>query len=262
MRQVPGFVEVSSTAALVKPEILIRPDPARAADLGVSVSSIARTASLATLGDAEANLADFDAGDRQIPIRVRLDPESTDDISTLQNLQVPTQDGDLVPLVAVADIEFGSGPAQIDRFDRSRQVTVGANLQGITLGQAIETVDALPAMQNLPAGVRQQPTGDAEIQQEIFSRFGLALGTAVMMIYAVLVLLYNDFLYPLAVMVALPLCLGGALMGLLIAQKPLGLFALIGMVLLIGLVTKNSILLVDYALLALQRRQIASSGRD
>ncbi len=252
MRQVPGLVEVSSTAALVKPEILIKPDPARAADLGVSVSSIARTASLATLGDAESNLADFDVGDRQIPIRVRLSPETTNDLSTLQNLRVPSQDGQLVPLIAVANIEFGSGPAQIDRFDRSRQVTVGGNLQGITLGQAIEAVNELPALKNLPDGVQQQPTGDAEIQRDIFARFGLAVGTAVMMIYAVLVLLYNDFLYPLAVMVALPLCVGGALMGLLLTQKPLGLFALIGMVLLIGLVTKNSILLVDYALIAMQ----------
>lgn len=252
MRQVPGLVEVSSTAALVQPEILIKPNPARAADLGVSVSSIARTASLATLGDTEANLADFDAGDRLIPIRVRLSPEATNDISTLRNLQVPSQNGGLVPLIAVADIEFGSGPAQIDRFDRSRQVTVGANLQGIELGEAIAAVNALPAMTNLPAGVREQPTGDAEIQRDIFSRFGLALGTAVMMIYAVLVLLYNDFLYPFAVMIAIPLCVGGALMGLLIAQKPLGLFALIGIVLLIGLVTKNSILLVDYALLAVK----------
>ncbi|MEL6939293.1 MAG: efflux RND transporter permease subunit, partial [Cyanobacteria bacterium J06598_1] len=252
MRQVPGLVEVSSTAALVQPEILIRPDPVRAADLGVSVSAIARTASLATLGDSESNLADFDAGDRQIPIRVRLSPESTTDISTLENLQVPGQNGSMVPLIAVADIEFGSGPAQIDRFGRSRQVTVGANFQGIELGQAIEAVEALPAFVNLPEGVREQPTGDAEIQKEIFSRFGLALGTAIMMIYAVLVLLYNDFLYPFAVMIAIPLCIGGALMGLLIAQKPLGLFALIGIVLLIGLVTKNSILLVDYALLALK----------
>ncbi|MEM9090864.1 MAG: efflux RND transporter permease subunit [Cyanobacteria bacterium P01_F01_bin.53] len=252
MRQVNGLVEVSSTAALVQPEILIKPDPARATDLGVSVSSIARTASLATIGDAESNLADFDAGDRLIPIRVRLSPEATQDFTTLQNLQVPTQSGGLVPLISVADIEFGSGPAQIDRFNRSRQVTVSGNLQGIELGEAIAAVEALPIMTNLPAGIRQQPTGDAEIQKEIFSRFGLALGTAVMMIYAVLVLLYNDFLYPFAVMIAIPLCVGGALMGLLIAQKPMGLFALIGIVLLIGLVTKNSILLVDYALLALK----------
>ena len=252
MRQVPGLVEVSSTAALVQPEVLIIPDPVRAADLGVSVSSIARTASLATLGGSSQNLADFDVGDRLIPIRVRLTPEATDDVSTLENLQVPAQDGRLVPLISVANIEFGSGPAQIDRFDRSRQVTVGANLQGIELGEAIAAVEELPAFTNLPDGVREQPTGDAEIQKEIFARFGTALGTAVLMIYAVLVLLYNDFLYPFAVMIAIPLCIGGALMGLLIAQKPLGLFALIGIVLLIGLVTKNSILLVDYALLAVK----------
>ncbi|MEL6880743.1 MAG: efflux RND transporter permease subunit, partial [Cyanobacteria bacterium J06607_10] len=252
MRQVSGLVDVASTAALVQPEVLIRPDPRRAADLGVSVNSIARTASLATLGDADANLADFDAGDRQIPIRVRLKEDAIADLTTLENLQVPGQNGSLVPLIAVADIDFGSGPAQIDRFNRSRQVTVGANLQGITLGQGIAAVDELPVMKNLPDGVRQQPKGDAEIQKEVFSRFGLALGTAILMIYAVLVLLYNDFLYPLAVMVALPLCVGGALMGLLLAQKPMGLFALIGIVLLIGLVTKNSILLVDYALLAMK----------
>ena len=252
MRQVPGLVEVSSTASLVKPEVLIKPDPVRATDLGVSVSSIARTASLATLGDAAQNLADFDAGDRLIPIRVRLTPEATGELTTLENLQVPAQDGSLVPLVSVADIEFGSGPAQIDRFDRSRQVTVGANFQGIELGEAIALVEELPAFQNLPDGVREQPTGDAEIQKEIFTRFGTALGTAILMIYAVLVLLYNDFLYPFAVMIAIPLCVGGALMGLLITQKPLGLFALIGIVLLIGLVTKNSILLVDYALIAVK----------
>ncbi len=260
MRQVPGLVEVSSTAALVKPEILIQPDPLRAADLGVSVASIARTASLATIGDAESNLADFDAGDRQIPIRVRLSPEAANDLNTLKNLQVPAQDGTLVPLIAVADITFGSGPAQIDRFDRARQVTVGANLQGISLGEAVSAVDTLSALNNLPEGVSQQPTGDAEIQKEIFSRFGLAVGTAVLIIYAVLVLLYNDFLYPLAVMMALPLSIGGALMGLLIAQKPLGLFALIGIVLLISLVTKNSILLVDYALMAMQEGKSRSQS--
>ncbi|MBE7383746.1 MAG: efflux RND transporter permease subunit [Leptolyngbya sp. SIO1E4] len=250
MRQVPGLVDVTSSASLVKPEILIRPDPLRAADLGVSVQSIASTAFLATLGDIESNLAEFTLGDRQIPIRVQLAPAYRDRIDTLSQLKVPGQDGTLVPLVAVADIVFGSGPAQIDRFDRARQVTIGGNLQGITLGQGLAAVDQLPALQNLPADVRQQASGDAEIMRDIFSRFLLALGTAVLMIYAVLVLLYNSFLYPAAVMAALPLSVGGALMGLLLTQKPLGLFALIGIVLLMGLVTKNAILLVDYALIA------------
>ena len=250
MRELPGLVEVTSSASLVKPEILIMPNPLRAADLGVSVQAIADTAFLATLGDTESNLAEFTLGDRQIPIRVQLAPDYRDQLDTLRQLKVPGQNGNLVPLIAVADVTFGSGPAQIDRFDRARQVTIGGNLQGITLGQGLALTNELPALQTLPADVQQQPAGDAEIMTEIFSRFLLALGTAVLMIYAVLVLLYNNFLYPFAVMAALPLSIGGAFLGLLVTQKPLGLFALIGMVLLMGLVTKNAILLVDYALMA------------
>jgi len=249
MRTVPGLVEVSSTASLAKPEILVIPDPARAADLGVTVQAIARTASLATIGDNEANLAKFNLPDRQIPIRVQLDPQARENVDTLRNLQVPGENGSLVPLVAIADIRFGSGPAQIDRYDRSRQVSVEANLQGISLGDAVQAVNQLPALNQLPPGVVQQPAGDAEIMQEIFGRFGLAIGLAVMCIYAILVLLYNNFLHPLTIMVALPLSLGGTLLGLMIAQKALGLYALIGIVLLLGIVTKNSILLVDYTLM-------------
>jgi multidrug efflux pump subunit AcrB len=253
MLGLPGLVDVNSTASLVRPEVQIIPDVERAADLGVTVQAIASTASLATLGDTDANLAEFNLGDRQIPIRIQIDPAFRDDPVFLQTLRVPSQTGELIPLSAVADISFGSGPAQIDRFDRSRQVTIGGNLQGITLGQGLAAVDELPTINNLPAGVTQQPAGDAEIMRDVFTRFGLALATAVLMIYAVLVLLYNNFIYPVAVMAALPLSIGGALMGLLITQKPLGLFALIGIVLLMGLVTKNSILLVDYGLMALEQ---------
>ncbi|WP_017661587.1 efflux RND transporter permease subunit [Baaleninema simplex] len=248
MREIPGLVEVASSASLVKPEILITPDVERAADLGVSVQSIARTANLATLGDIEANLAKFDLPDRQIPIRVQIAEPYRHDLDTLRTLEIPTQSGSLVPLSSVAQITLGSGPAQIDRFDRSRQVAIEANLQGISLGDAVEAVQALPAMNPLPPGVYQQASGDAKIMIDVFSRFLGALAFAVLCIYAILVLLYNNFLYPLTILVALPLSIGGALLGLLIAQKELGLFALIGIVLLMGLVTKNAILLVDCAL--------------
>ncbi|NES42497.1 efflux RND transporter permease subunit, partial [Moorena sp. SIO2C4] len=248
MRQSPGLVEVTSSESLVKPEIVIVPNPARAADLGVSVQAIARTASLALIGDLESNLAKFDLPDRQIPIRVQLDPESRDDIETLKNLRVPSRNGTLVPIAAVADIRLGSGPAQIDRFNRARQVSLGANLQGISLGDGIAKVQSLPAMNPLPPGVSEEPSGDAKIMQDIFGGFLSALALSVLCIYAILVLLYNSFLYPFGILVALPLSIGGALMGLLIGQKELALFALIGIVLLMGLVTKNAILLVDFAL--------------
>ncbi|MBW4492766.1 MAG: efflux RND transporter permease subunit [Oscillatoria princeps RMCB-10] len=248
MRDIAGLVEVSSSAALVKPEILIKPDPARAADLGVSVQAIARTASLATLGDNESNLAKFDLPDRQIPIRVLLAPEFRDSLETLKNILIPGQNGQLVPLSAVANISLGSGPAQISRFNRARQVSVEANLQGISLGDAMGQVRKLPAMNQLPPEVAEEPAGDAKIMQDIFSRFGRALGLAVLCIYAILVLLYNSFLIPLAILVSLPLSIGGALIGLMVMQQELGLFALIGIVLLMGLVTKNAIILVDCAL--------------
>ncbi|MGF1490891.1 MAG: efflux RND transporter permease subunit [Microcoleaceae cyanobacterium] len=248
MRELPGFVEVSSSASLVKPEILIRPDPERAGDLGVSVQSIAQTARLATLGDNESDLAKFDLPDRQIPIRVQLAEKFRNDFDQIRNLQVPSQTGELVPLAAVADITIGSGPATINRFDRARQVSLDANLQGLSLGQAVSETRALPAMNPLPPDVRQQPDGSAEIMVEIFGRFIGALSLAVLGIYAILVLLYNNFLMPVTILMALPLSLGGALLALMVTQKELGLYALIGVVLLMGLVTKNAILLVDCSL--------------
>ena len=252
VREIPGMVDVTTSASLVKPEVIIQPDPQKAADLGVSVRAIANTASLASIGNNEFNLAKFNLPDRQIPIRVQIDPEKRQDIETLTNLQIPANDGSLVPLKAVADIRLGSGPATIERFDRNRQVTVEGNLQGISLGDAMAQIRALPAITDLPPQVKEEPSGDAEIMRDIFARFGSALGLAVLCIYAILVLLYNNFIYPMAILVALPLSIGGALLGLLITQKELGLFALIGIVLLMGLVTKNAILLVDFALAGLQ----------
>ncbi len=248
MRQIPGLVEVTSSLSLVKPEIIIEPDPLRAKDLGISVQAIAQTAALAFLGDTDSNLAKFNLPDRQIPIRVKVASEQREYIDTLKNLRVPSDDGTLVPLNAVATIRLGSGPAEIKRFDRNRQVELSGNLQGISLGDALEQVRALPAINPLPSGVSEEPFGDAKIMRDVFTRFAGALSMAILCIYAVLVLLYSNFLYPLAIMVSLPLSLGGALLGLLLTQKELGLFALIGIVLLMGLVTKNAILLVDFTL--------------
>ena len=265
MRVIPGLVEVTSSTSLVKPEIIITPDPRRAADLGISVRQIANTASLASIGNNDFNLAKFNLPDRQIPIRVQIDPKQRQNIETLKNLRIPSRDGNLVPLKAVATISLGSSPATIERFNRNRQVTVEGNLQGLSLGDAIAKIRAVPAMKSLPDEVKEEPSGDAEIMRDIFARFGGALGLAILCIYAILVLLYNNFLYPLAILVALPLSVGGALLGLLVTQKELGLFALIGIVLLMGLVTKNAILLVDFALAGLkegknQRKAVIAAG--
>ncbi|HEY9721551.1 MAG TPA: efflux RND transporter permease subunit [Oscillatoriaceae cyanobacterium] len=266
MRQLPELRDVSSSAAELQPELEIKPDLARAAEQGVSVSSIGRVARLATQGDVEFNLAKFTDGDQEIPILVELAPSYRQDLSTIGNLLVPGSHG-YVPLDTVADIQLGSGPVQINRYDRARQVTLSANLTQGDLGGAMAKVTALPALKNLPASVTQGTLGDTKIMIDIFSSFALALGTGVMFIYVVLVLLFGNFTQPLTIMIALPMSIGGALLGLMIGHKELDMMALIGIVMLMGLVCKNSILLVEYAIRArhsgLPRREaLISAGHD
>ncbi|MBV9389918.1 MAG: efflux RND transporter permease subunit [Chroococcidiopsidaceae cyanobacterium CP_BM_ER_R8_30] len=249
MHQIPGLVDVTSSASLTQPEILIKPDLYRAADQGVTVDAIASTASIATIGDIDANLAKFDLPTGQIPIRVELAPQFREDIDTIRNLQVPAKNHTLVPLMSVAQIVLGSGPSEIHRYNRARQISLGANLQGLTLGQAYSAVKKLPALKHLPPSVEQEASGDAKLMAQVFGGFAAALGTAILFVYAVLTILFSNFLHPITIMAALPLSIGGALVALLMVQKSIGLYALIGILLLMGIVTKNSILLVDYALI-------------
>jgi hydrophobic/amphiphilic exporter-1 (mainly G- bacteria), HAE1 family len=254
MRSIPGLSDVTSSAALLRPEILVHPDFDKAAQQGVSVQSIARTALIATLGDSDANLAKFNLSDRQINIRVQLDPKYRNDLQTIGNLQVLGNGNRLLPLDSVATVEFGTGPFQVDRFDRQRQVTLESSLDGgITLGQALKKVHQLPAWKGMPESVKEQPLGDAEIQRDVFAGFGTAIGAAVLLIYAVLVVLFGGFLHPLVIMMSLPLSLCGALMGLVLFNQSVGLYALIGITMLMGLVTKNAILLVEYALMEIHK---------
>jgi multidrug efflux pump subunit AcrB len=222
------------------------------------VAAISTTARIATIGDIDQSLARFNLPDRQIPIRVMLDERARGDLDQLRMLRVEGRAGLAVPLDAVAEIRHGAGPAQIDRLDRVRKAMVEAELNGLPLGEATKLVAALPIMQNLPEGVRQRATGDTEIMAELFGGFAVALGSGVLLIYLVLVLLFGGFLQPLTIMSALPLSLGGALLALLLAQKALGVSAVIGVLMLMGIVAKNSILLVEYAVLA--RREQGLSG--
>jgi hydrophobe/amphiphile efflux-1 (HAE1) family protein len=253
MRSIAGISDIVSSASLQKPEILVKPNFSKAAEQGISVYSIAHTAMIGTLGDIDANLPKFNLSDRQINIRVQLDPAYRKDLETIRNLRVSGKNSRLVPLSSVADVSMGSGPAQIDRMDRSRQVTIeGSIAPGFTLGQALAAVHKLPTYKSLPASIIDKPVGDVEIQKDIFSGFATALAAAVLLIYAVLVLLFEGYLHPLTIMVSLPLALGGALLALVAAHQSLGFYALIGIVMLMGLVTKNSILLVEYCLMAMK----------
>lgn len=252
MREIPGLTNVISSAALVRPEILITPKGDVAALQGVASSDISSVARVATLGDADQLLPKFNLGDRQIPIRVMLREEARSDLGILENLRVPTASGASVPLTSVADISFGAGPNQIDRLDRKRVATLTAELNGITLGQASERVDNLPAMQNLPTGVTQAVSGELENLQETATGFMFAIVTGILLMYVVLVLLFRSFFHPITILAALPVSFGGAFFLLLVTGKSLSMPALIGIIMLTGIAAKNSILLVDYAIIAMK----------
>ncbi len=195
-------------------------------------------------------------GDRQIPIRVQLDPRSRNDLQIIKNLRVTGDGGRTVPLEAVADVSVGSGASQIDRYDRGRQISIEGNLNRVPLGTALKQIYHLPALKNLPSSIQLHHSGDIDLQDQVSAQFGKALGGGVFLIYAVLVLLFGNFFHPLTIMAALPLSVGGALFGLLLTGKALVLPALIGMFMLMGIVTKNSILLVEYTLVLIKEAQL------
>jgi len=251
IRQIPGLGSVSTSAALLRPEIVIRPDPARAADLGVSTVDIADAARIATSGDVRQRLAKLNLAERQVPIRVQLAGGALTDPAVLSQLRVPGARGP-VPLSAVAEITEGSGPARIDRLNRERNVTVSAELNGQPLGDIMAKVRDLPIAKALPTGVRIMPAGDSEAFVELFVGFAVAMLAGVVAVYVVLLLLFHSATLPLVILAAVPLCGGGAFGLLLLTGNALSLPSLIGLLLLTGIATKNSILIVDYAVLGEQ----------
>lgn len=254
MRDIKGLADVQSNASLQAPQLVIKPNRELAAEHGVTVQSIARTALVATIGDADIALGRFDLPDRQIYVRVQIDPLFKKDLEWIRNLKVSSMNGALIPLSALASIDVTSGPSEITRYDKQRQVLISAQLvDKMPLGEAISAIRALPAFKNKAASVVESPSGDVELQQDVFKGFAVAIVAAVLLMYCVLVLLFNDFVHPFTIMTSLPLSIGGAIAALMISGQPLGLYALIGIVMLMGLVAKNAILLVEYCLMSMHQ---------
>ncbi|MES2743043.1 MAG: efflux RND transporter permease subunit [Pseudomonadota bacterium] len=251
LRTLRGIGNVTSSASLVRPEIIVRPDFARAADLGVTASAIGETVRVATAGDYDTDLTKMNLPERQVPIRVKLPDAVRADLAAIERLTVPGKNGP-VTLANVASVTMESGPAQIDRLNRSRNVTLDVELGSRSLGELNTEARALPSMKNLPPAVKIAELGDAQEMAALFASFGLAMLIGVLCIYGVLVLLFKDFMQPMTILAALPLSIGGAFVALLLTGQALSMPSMIGLIMLMGIVTKNSILLVDYAILARQ----------
>ena len=249
LRGIPGIGAVTSSSSLVRPELIVRPDAARAADLGVTTAAIADTLRIATSGDYDQQLPKMNLSQRQVPIVVRLPAQARTDLALLARLPVPGKAGP-VALGNVASLSIDSGPAQIDRYNRQRNVNFDIELNQQPLGAVKDAALALPSLKNLPPGVIQTEVGDAEAMAELFASFGLAMLTGVLCIYIVLVLLFKDFVQPATILGALVLSIPGAFLALFITHTALSMPSMIGLIMLMGIATKNSILLVDYVILA------------
>ncbi len=249
LRTIPGIGAVTSTASLVRPELIVRPDFARAADLGVTSAAIADTLRVATAGDYDQGLAKLNLSQRQVPVVVKLSADARADLATLARLPVPGARGP-VPLGNVATLEIASGPSEIARYDRQRNINFEIELNQQPLGEVEQRALALPSLKNLPPGVIQTSVGDAEAMAELATGFGLAMLTGVLCIYVVLVLLFHDFVQPVTILAALVLSIPGAFLALFITQTALSMPSMIGLIMLMGIATKNSILLIDYVILA------------
>jgi multidrug efflux pump subunit AcrB len=249
MRRVANFLNVAPATGLSRPELLVRPRLDRAADLGITTDAISETIRVATIGDVDANLAKLNTGDRLIPIRVQLRESARTSSGVLEQLAVPAGNaGGSVPLSAVADVGFGEGPSSIERYDRQRRIVLGADLTGgMQLGDAVNAVLALPEAQNLPKGVTIVQGADAEIMNEVFGGFAKAMGAGIMMVLGVLVLLFGGVFQPLTILASLPLSIGGVILALLLTNNSISMPVVIGILMLMGVVTKNAIMLVDFA---------------
>ncbi len=255
MRRIPLLSNVVADTSFDRPELRILPRMDLSVRLGVSTESLAEAIRVATIGDVGPALAKFDTGDRLVPIRVQLTDAVRTDIQRLEQMRVPMGGGrGDVPLSAIADVRLSQGPTSISRYDRERQATISCDLTGnAALGDAMKAIYALPVMKNLPTGVSVQQSGDAESLNELSEGFASVMTLGLMMVYAVLVMLFGTFLQPITILFSLPLSIGGAIMALMLTGKQLTVPVWIGMLMLMGIVTKNAIMLVDFAIEAIHR---------
>ncbi len=249
LRASPILANVSSEGALPRPELQIRPRMAEASRLGITPQQISETVRVATIGDIDANLAKISLDDRQIPIRVQASFDVRRDLASIRALKIKTSTGASVPLYSVADVDYSEGPSSIKRNNRNRVVAIGSD---VPFGTALDTASGefkrIVAETELPKTVHLAESGDAKVQAELVGSFGNAMLMGLLLVLVVLILLFKDVIQPFTILFSLPLAIGGVAAALIITQNALSMPVLIGILMLMGIVTKNAILLVDFAI--------------
>ncbi len=249
LRADPLLANVSAEGALPRPELQVRPRLDQAARLGITPQQISETVRVATIGDVDAALAKISLDDRQIPIRVQTSLDFRRDLASIRALKIQTASGGMVPLSSVADIDYSEGASSIKRNNRNRVVAIGSDLpQGVALDSASARFREIVKEANLPPTVQLAESGDTKVQQEMQQSFVNAMLMGLMLVLTVLILLFKDVIQPFTILFSLPLAIGGVALGLIVTSNPLSMPVLIGILMLMGIVTKNAILLVDFAI--------------
>jgi multidrug efflux pump subunit AcrB len=249
LRADPVLANVSADGALPRPELQVRPRKDQAARLGITPQQISETIRVATIGDIDAALAKINLDDRQIPIRVQASLDMRRDLAALRALKIQTASGGTVPLATVADIDYSEGVSSIKRNNRNRVVAIGSDLpQGVALDTASARFREIVKQADIPPSVQLVESGDTKVQTEMQQSFVNAMLMGLLLVLTVLILLFKDVIQPFTILFSLPLAIGGVAVGLLVTQNPLSMPVMIGILMLMGIVTKNAILLVDFAI--------------
>ncbi len=243
LSRVAGVVDLDRSLKPGRPELRVEVDRARAADLGISAAQVGATVRSLVQGE---RVSRYTAEEHEVDITVRLREADRADVAAIERLPLLSPKGRVVPLSAVARLEPGVGPSQIDRLDRQCAVTVGGSYLGRELGAIVNDARAELAKLDLPPGVDVEFGGTTEYMESAFSDLVFALGLAVVFVYMILASQFGSFVHPFTIMLALPLSFLGAFVGLKVTGQSLDMVGLIGIILLMGLVTKNSILLIDF----------------
>ncbi len=256
LRTTPGAVDVENSLENSKPEVEIKIERDKASSLGLNTAQIAATIRSMVDGYVATK---YQEGNDQYDVRVQVKKSDRTTIQDLENLTIKsnhkTKTGQtiLIPLSDVAFLSQGSGPSQINRYDRQREISVQANLSGKFLGEVLSAAQAKIKKLQLPSGYSVEVTGSGQMQAESFLNIFISLFMAIIFVYIVLASQFESFVYPFSIMLALPMSIIGAVLALIVFHSSLSVMSLIGIIMLMGLVTKNGILLVDYINISRER---------
>jgi len=244
LKATPGIVDVDTTLVFAKPEVKVRIDRDRAQDLGVKVEDIAL--GLRTMVSGEEKITKYKEGDELYEVRIRVDQQFRDRKEVVGALYVPSSKVGLVRLDNVAKLVEDTGPSQIDRMNRQRQVGIVANLQGVPLNLAIDKANETIRALKLPPGYKTGLQGKSKEFGRMLSEFLLAFFLAAIFMYMILASQFENFLHPVTIMLSLPLAIPFAVLSLIVLGQYLTIFSIMGLFMLFGIVKKNAILQVDY----------------